>query len=100
MVGHVASSFALDVPHIQLHMHFTTNLSHRSLTVHPAPLSSTAPAPNSAIMPKSGIWPGGHARVMDHMQGQARSHVPVGCGRGWGAMGRGEEGASGGAGKG
>ena len=52
--------------------------SQRSFTVQPAPLSSSAPAPNSASSRTSGSASGGPASAMDQKQGHARSHVPAG----------------------
>lgn len=61
------------------HTCLSRSLSQRSLTVHPAPRSSTAPAPNRPSMVRSGAKPGAAARPMDQKQGQASSQVPV-CG--------------------
>lgn len=55
------------------------SLSHRSFTVHPAPRSSSAPAPKSAKSFTSGRAPAGAARAIDQKHGQARSHVPATC---------------------
>ena len=54
------------------------SLSHRSFTVHPAPRSRSAPAPNSARSLASGRAPEGAARAMDQKHGQAKSQVPAG----------------------
>ena len=45
--------------------------------VQPAPRSSTAPAPKSASMRRSGNEPASAASAIDQKQGQASSQVPA-----------------------
>ena len=51
-------------------------LSHISLIVHPAPLITRAPAPNTASRERSGIAPGTPANPILQPQGQNNNHVP------------------------
>lgn len=50
----------------------------------PAPRKRNAPAENNSERRTSGACPAGDAKAMDQRQGQSRSHVPMGCGRGMG----------------
>mgnify|MGYP006897300956 CR=1 FL=1 len=52
------------------------SLSQISLTVHPAPLITKAPAPNTPIRKGSGKTPGCVARETPQAQGQNNNHVP------------------------